>query len=158
MLLKLLDLEGKNCYFRCTWEPHPGPIQQIWRSFSCFNKNKLDSLMAHVSCCGGKLIWMKDLQLSGRSSAEFSSRILKLTTSPLTILHPDLSSFLQANLSKPKNLPGTVQTFFRLRGFSAPKTPRFPGQKHHRLRKQNTSSTRCTRFSYPIFFLGGVDI
>lgn len=98
---------------------------------------------------------MKDLQLSGRSSAEFSSRILKLATSPLTILHTDLSSFLQANLSKPKNLPGTVQTFFRLRGFSAPKTPWFPGQKHHRLRKKNTSSTRCTSFSYPNFFWGG---
>ena len=55
---------------------------------------------------------MKELQLSGRSSAEFSSRILRLTTSPLTILHTDLSSFLQANLSKPKNLPGRSRPSF----------------------------------------------
>ena len=63
--------------------------------------------------------------------------------------------FFAGEFVEAKKSSGTVQTFFRLRGFSAPKTPRFAGQKHHRLRKKIPVRTRCTIVSYSPFFGGG---
>lgn len=98
---------------------------------------------------------MKDLQLSGRSSAKFSSRILKLTTSPLTILHTDLSSFLQANLSKPKNLPGRSRPSFDSVAFLHQRHLGLPDKNTTDFAK-NTSSNKVHKFFLsPFFFLGG---
>lgn len=67
--------------------------------------------------------------------------------------------FFAGEFVEAKKSSGTVQTFFRLRGFSAPKTPRFAGQKHHRLRKKYQFEQGAQVFLIPIFFFGwGVDI
>lgn len=63
--------------------------------------------------------------------------------------------FFAGEFVEAKKSSGTVQTFFRLRGFSAPKTPRFAGQKHHRLRKKYQFEQGAQVFLIPIFFWVG---
>ena len=98
---------------------------------------------------------MKDLQLSGRSSAEFSSRILKLATSPLTILHTDLSSFLQANSSKPKNLPGRSRPFFDSVAFLHQRHLGLPDKNTTDFVKKYQFEQGAQLFLIPPFFGGG---